>query len=115
MAINRKLIRDKIISLGGIVEFSKKHKIRQASLSDFLNGKTGILFDSFEKILDLELCEKLPGKIIKVETIYVAGITYGKGMDFHGNKIVECLGCQGSSHQFFVFKNSKGEFYLKTV
>lgn len=109
--MSRELIKRKITEWGGVMAFAADFEIRQASLSDFLNGKINPTYSKVQKIikaLNLSIQEDLPKKLVPVKTVYVDGVAYKKGDLFDNEVIFECLGNPSTSHQILLFQTKSG-------
>ncbi|HBD93523.1 MAG: hypothetical protein US15_C0057G0003 [Candidatus Moranbacteria bacterium GW2011_GWF1_36_4] len=108
----RTLIKNKILELfGKQSEFCEKHKIRKATLYDFLNKKIDIRLSTLEDIikpLKLKLCEKLSGELIEVEVVYDGDTKYIKG-----ENAALCFGSTATTYQYVIIK--KGEDYILKI
>lgn len=111
--MSRSKIKSKIQKMGGIVAFSKKFEIRQATISDFLNGKINPTYNKLQTILKsvgMSIQDDLPGKLVSVKSVIVDGVSYKNGDKYKGQKIYLCIGCPQSSHQAFMFEVGESDY-----
>jgi len=106
-------IKQKIKSKSTMESYAEKVGVRRATLSDFLHQKVDIRVTTLNKIIEplgLDIMEKLPGKLIHVESVHYKEKKYKEGEKFSkGNKIVFCFGCTKTTYQAILLKNTATE------
>ena len=89
-------------------EFAKEVGIREATLSEFLNEKVNINFDTLSKIMkgaNLEIAEKKPNILIELDFVIIKGEKY-KIHDYYDKKrkIIFCFGSSSTTYQGIIVK-----------
>ena len=108
-----KEIKDKILKETTISLFADDIGIRQATLSNFLNGKVGVQLPTLMKIIEpvgMDILEKMPDNFIEVECVFLDDKKLKKGQKYKGKDIVLCFGTAETTYQGILMKD-KREFY----
>lgn len=107
------LVKSAIKKLGGQAQFAKEANIsRQATISEFLNGKD-IRLSTLNKIMDaagLEISSKEPNQLMQRKYVIIAGTKYHQG-DYMDNdvQVAYCFGGTHTSKQGVILKNTQTE------
>ena len=106
----RKLIKEKIKKQSNLRDFADAHGIHRATLYDFLNGKKDITLSTFLKLvepLDIDICDKLPDGLIKVDNISFDGIELSKGMTYKDGVVLALFDSDNTSHKFALIEKDE--------